>query len=200
MRQTREEVLGEIRARTLELVATQGYEATTLQEIAASVGYSKSALLYHFASKEALVAQALLEPLQRMQEYLAVAAHTDRAQQASDLVRLIVSHRYEVFLMLRHGERLHQLEPALRLDEYTDRVRALFCGPGAGLAEEVAVRVAITGVAETAMVLLDVPDEELGPALLAAALPVLAPGSAAPDPSAPDRSAPDPAAPAPTRA
>lgn len=185
MRQTREEVLGEIRARTLELVATQGYEATTLQEIAASVGYSKSALLYHFASKEALVARALVDPLQRMQKYLAEAEHTSRTQQATDLVRLIVSHRYEVFLVLRHGERLHQLEPALRLDEYTDRVRALFCGPEAGLAEEVAVRVAITGVIETAMALLAVPDDELGPALLAAALPVLAPDPVVPHPADP---------------
>ena len=41
--------------------ARDGFQATSLQQIADEAGYSKSSVLYHFASKEALL-DALLEP------------------------------------------------------------------------------------------------------------------------------------------
>jgi AcrR family transcriptional regulator len=49
----------------LELFAEQGYEKTSLREIAERLDVSKAALYYHFASKEALLAgivDSLVEP------------------------------------------------------------------------------------------------------------------------------------------
>lgn len=49
----------------LELFAEQGYEKTSLREIAERLNVSKAALYYHFASKEALLAgivDCLVEP------------------------------------------------------------------------------------------------------------------------------------------
>jgi AcrR family transcriptional regulator len=49
----------------LELFAEQGYEKTSLREIAERLNVSKAALYYHFASKEALLAgivESLVQP------------------------------------------------------------------------------------------------------------------------------------------
>jgi len=37
---------------SLELFTTQGYEKTSLREIAEQLGFSKAAIYYHFESKE----------------------------------------------------------------------------------------------------------------------------------------------------
>lgn len=52
-----------------DLFIEQGYEGTSLREIAERVGVTKAALYYHFSSKEDLV-RALLEPMGEMQEEL----------------------------------------------------------------------------------------------------------------------------------
>jgi len=49
-----------------ELFTEQGYERTSLREIAERVGVTKAALYYHFASKEELI-RALLEPMAEME-------------------------------------------------------------------------------------------------------------------------------------
>src|SRR5450631_983843 len=54
-----------IRQVALELFAEQGYEKTSLREIAERLDVTKAALYYHFASKEALLAgivDSLVEP------------------------------------------------------------------------------------------------------------------------------------------
>src|SRR5580692_10078138 len=40
---------------SLELFTTQGYDKTSLREIAEQLGYSKAAIYYHFESKEAIL-------------------------------------------------------------------------------------------------------------------------------------------------
>ncbi|QXC63362.1 TetR/AcrR family transcriptional regulator [Aquihabitans sp. G128] len=45
-----------------ELFAEQGYEATSLREIAERLGFTKAALYYHFKSKDEIL-QTLLEPI-----------------------------------------------------------------------------------------------------------------------------------------
>lgn len=86
------------------------------------------------------------------------------------LVDLVLHHRHEAYLLMHHGQRLSLVEPDIRLAECADRVLALFLSVGASLEEQVAARVALAGVCETAMALPEVPNEQLGPALLSAAL------------------------------
>ncbi|MDQ2722914.1 MAG: TetR/AcrR family transcriptional regulator [Actinomycetota bacterium] len=173
-RTSKHEVLAEIRACALQLFVTNGYEATTLNEIAAAVGYSKSALLYHFSSKDALLAEALLEPLARLQDFIAVAQQQPRADRMAGLVDLVLHHKHEAYLLLHHGQRLDQAEPMIRLAACADQVLALFLAAGSPLQEQVAARVALAGVCETAMALPEVPNDQLGPALLATALRTIA--------------------------
>ncbi len=50
-----------------DLFISQGYDGTSLREIAEQVGVTKAALYYHFASKAEIVA-ALLEPFENIQQ------------------------------------------------------------------------------------------------------------------------------------
>ena len=50
--------------RAIELFNRQGYDATSINDLAVDLGVSKSALYHHYASKEALLAAALDEALE----------------------------------------------------------------------------------------------------------------------------------------
>jgi len=62
MRDTRERILDT----ALDLFIEQGYDKTSLREIAERVGVTKAALYYHFASKDQIF-RTLVEPLLDMQ-------------------------------------------------------------------------------------------------------------------------------------
>ena len=47
---------------SLELFTTQGYDKTSLREIAEHLGFSKAAIYYHFESKEAILDGAAHAP------------------------------------------------------------------------------------------------------------------------------------------
>lgn len=165
-RQTREQVLAEICSSALRLFVEQGYEATTLAQIGASVGYSKSAMLYHFASKEALLEQALQEPMRRLAHYQDEVADRTPHERLSGLVDLVLAHRHEATLLLKQGQLVDQLGAAVTA---TDGLVTMFLGPAPDLAHAVAVHVALAGLAETATSFPDTPASELRAPLLAAA-------------------------------
>ena len=52
------------------LLAEKGFEAMTVDEVAASVGIAKASLYKHFSSKEDLAAAAMVRVMQRAQSYL----------------------------------------------------------------------------------------------------------------------------------
>ncbi len=52
------------------LLADKGFEAMTVDEVAASVGIAKASLYKHFSSKEDLAAAAMVRVMQRAQNYL----------------------------------------------------------------------------------------------------------------------------------
>jgi AcrR family transcriptional regulator len=62
MNDTRDRIL----AAALDLFVAQGYEKTSLREIAEQVGVTKAALYYHFASKEEIF-RTLMEPFSAVQ-------------------------------------------------------------------------------------------------------------------------------------
>ncbi len=97
-----------IQSVALELFAQQGYEKTSLREIAERLGVTKAALYYHFKSKEdivrsftedyvheldALIAWASDQPLDAEGRALLLARYSD-----------IVSHRIEVMRFLEHNQ------------------------------------------------------------------------------------------------
>ncbi|WP_091090208.1 TetR/AcrR family transcriptional regulator [Micromonospora nigra] len=79
-----------IKAVALELFTEQGYEATSLREIAERLGVTKAALYYHFKSKDELVTSFVEDRFGRMDELIAWA----ESQPVSAATRRAVVGRY----------------------------------------------------------------------------------------------------------
>lgn len=86
-----------IRGEATRLFTENGYEATSLQDIADAVGCSKATVLYHFDGKPAIIREVLAEPILELTELMSVIASKPRKQaQAAaigGLVDLAVHYR-----------------------------------------------------------------------------------------------------------
>ena len=95
--------------RSIELFNTQGYDATSVGDLAKHLGLTKSAIYHHFASKEALLAAALDEALDGLDQALELAVQEDPEQSALQRLRsaveqsvaILVEHLPAVTLLLR---------------------------------------------------------------------------------------------------
>ena len=74
----------------LELFIEQGYEATSLREIAERLGVTKAALYYHFKTKEDIVASLVQDRIDDLQQLLDWA----EAQQPGPELREEIIRRY----------------------------------------------------------------------------------------------------------
>jgi AcrR family transcriptional regulator len=103
---------GDTRARiqqvALELFAEQGYDKTSLREIAQRLDVTKAALYYHFKSKEDIVRSLVEDYFGQLDALISWA----RAQQRSEGTRGVILSRYlaivaegnEVFRMLHQNQ------------------------------------------------------------------------------------------------
>ncbi len=94
----------------VELFNEQGYDATSVADLAARLGVTKSALYHHYTSKEELLAAALERALDGLEGLLAsIAASEGSAAERLDAVlrgavRVLVERQPYVTLLLRvHG-------------------------------------------------------------------------------------------------
>jgi AcrR family transcriptional regulator len=71
-----------IQAVALELFTEQGYDKTSLREIAERLGVTKAALYYHFKSKEEIVESFTGDQVARVEKMLAWAAEQPRTLEA----------------------------------------------------------------------------------------------------------------------
>ncbi len=62
-----------------QLLAEKGFDAMTVDEVAANVGIAKASLYKHFSSKEDLAAAAMVGVMQRAQKFLASLQPADSA-------------------------------------------------------------------------------------------------------------------------
>ncbi|MEU7988800.1 helix-turn-helix domain-containing protein [Streptosporangium canum] len=74
----------------LKLFVEQGYEATSLREIAEALGVTKAALYYHFKSKDEIVTSLVEDRVRSVEELIAWA----RAQPRTDETRRELVRRY----------------------------------------------------------------------------------------------------------
>jgi AcrR family transcriptional regulator len=79
------------------LLAEKGFDAMTVDEVAAEVGIAKASLYKHFASKEDLAAAAMVRVLERALEEIA-RLQADRALRAVDRLKAIARWTMQVQL------------------------------------------------------------------------------------------------------
>ncbi|MFB7458278.1 TetR/AcrR family transcriptional regulator [Streptomyces sp. NPDC088337] len=126
----------------LELFAEQGYEKTSLREIAERLDVTKAALYYHFKTKEEILVslfESLTRPMEDLIEWGRLQPHTLETKQ--EIVR-----RYDQALagaapLFRFMQENQATVRELRIgDTFKDRMRGLrdiIIDPGASLADQV---------------------------------------------------------------
>src|ERR1041384_6834031 len=83
----------------LELFTEQGYDQTSLREIAERLGVTKAALYYHFKSKEEIVESFMTDQIARVEAMVAWAQEQPRTLEA----RKEFLHRYaDVMVQSQH--------------------------------------------------------------------------------------------------
>src|SRR4051812_27558552 len=135
---TREKIL-EVACRRF---SEQGYDGTSLREIAEDLGFTKAALYYHFQSKDQII-QALLAPMEGLVadllERLTAATDIagwrdalfwiiDRMHENIDLFLLVERNRAafdQLEFATQHGTLQKQVDAAVRSisDDITDQIR-----------------------------------------------------------------------------
>jgi AcrR family transcriptional regulator len=164
---------GDTRERILavanDLFTEQGYEGTSLREIAVRLGITKAALYYHFRSKDEILA-TLLEPFDVLIEEMLQRLEASRDVEAwgevltwivgqvfdyLDFFRLVDRNRHVVELQLERAKRDHA--------EMHTRVEAAAHAAASSVAEEVrmiAALGAVTGFDDWAPTLLKEADPQ----------------------------------------
>jgi AcrR family transcriptional regulator len=118
---TREQVL----RTALELFRTQGYDGTSLRQIADRLGMTKAALYYHFPAKENLIVELTRPMLDDLAELLSEAKTNPARSRAHDRVSLLAAY---LDLFIRHHEVVSLLARdtgTLQHPDVAQRARAL---------------------------------------------------------------------------
>ena len=153
----------------LELFAEQGYEKTSLREIAERLGVTKAALYYHFKSKEDIVHSLTDDYFAEIDALLDWA----KGQPRSDETRLAVLDRYvgiviggsEVFRFLEQNRASMQAmetgkDRFARFRDRLDTLVDLLTGPGAQVRDRVRATAAVLTVGATCHFYLQQVDDQ----------------------------------------
>ncbi|WP_327269171.1 TetR/AcrR family transcriptional regulator [Streptomyces sp. NBC_01218] len=143
----------EIRAVALELFTEQGYEATSLREIAERLGITKAALYYHFKSKDDIVRSLFTTYLDAVADLVEWAREQPPGP---DLANRIVDRMVDVVIAegmpaMRFATANHRVIRDLRPDkegalERFGELSRIMGGPGASKKEQLRLRSALLSV------------------------------------------------------
>ncbi len=120
--------------RAIELFNTQGYDATSVGDLARELGVTKSAIYHHVPGKEHLLAAALDEALDELSAVIRTAVDADPGTSAHDRlrgaveqsVRILVTHLPAVTLLLRvRGNSATEVAALARRREIDDQLASL---------------------------------------------------------------------------
>lgn len=146
---TRQEIL----ATALDLFLLQGYDATSLREIAERLEITKAALYYHFPAKEQLVVELTRQFLNDLADLLATARAEHGAERRSsrrDLLSayldLLIEHHRVIDLLTRNPATQNHPDVGLRARNLVEALTAELAGPDATAAEKLRVACAMGAV------------------------------------------------------
>jgi AcrR family transcriptional regulator len=165
VRMVRTSTRDEILAVAAQQFTHAGFKGTSLQDIAAEVGCSKATVLYHFASKEAILAELVAPAAAELAELDARLSALDpaTAQVAAieGFVDLVLRYRREAALIY-DGSLDALASPAFAdLRPLTDNLCAFVARRSDDLDDCVAARVLLAGICAVAIdKTLDQPDDE----------------------------------------
>lgn len=165
----------------LELFAEQGYERTSLREIAERLGVTKAALYYHFKSKEDIVNSFTEDYFAQLDELIAWGQEQPRtARTTHELLERyigIVIEGSEVFRFLHRNQAMaHSTQEgkAHSFEEFRPKMTALLeiiAGPDASARSRVRATAALFGVSASCMFFMpDSPGADSGAKDIAPAL------------------------------
>jgi AcrR family transcriptional regulator len=150
----------------LELFAENSYEGTSVQMIASTMGLSKAAVVYHFRTKESLLAAVTQGAFQDLDAFLtemgALGSRRSRWQRSvTGYPELLVRHRLILGLICNDAGAANcpVVEPELRNLE--ERLHRLFIPEDAGDAQRVYVTAALSGLQSAASKFPGLPDDVL---------------------------------------
>ncbi len=179
----------EIRQIALTEFATAGYAGTSLARIAELAGRSKSSVLYHYSSKEALLEAAVGPAIDRMATILQVTSalpltSARRDEFITEFIDFLLEHRLEVNIFINQAPSLVDVPVVDRANEMVRRIAEYFATAVSGTEEKMRFGIALGGAAYTLCAMRnhgvdDPPAEEIRPALITIMTELLVPLTAA---------------------
>jgi len=142
----------ELKAIALRQFASAGFAGTSLQHIADAAGYSKSSVLYHFASKEALLEATLTPAMDSLGEILDrfVARGPSRSAQdefVTEFVDFLLANRLQVHMFVNQGQSFRGMAVIERANRLIVTLAESLCGQMLTTEERVRFAVALGGAA-----------------------------------------------------
>ena len=121
----------ELRSIALSEFARAGYGSTSLQQIAELAGLSKSSVLYHFSSKEALLDAAISPAVEQMDAIVAGLEGRSLSQETRsafvvEFVDFLLEHRSEVHMFINQARALEDVPVVERANGVVVRMATYF--------------------------------------------------------------------------
>ncbi|QYF75432.1 TetR/AcrR family transcriptional regulator [Cryobacterium sp. PAMC25264] len=144
----------ELRLTALEQFASVGFAGASLQHIADVAGYSKSSVLYHFASKEALLEAVLTPAIDRLEEILDRFLATEeteatRLRFVDDFIDFILEFRLELHTFINQAQSLTGIDVIDRAGVLIGRLSNAICDHNASTEDQIRFGIALGGAAYT---------------------------------------------------
>lgn len=142
----------ELRDTALVLFAGAGYTGTSIQRLADVVGVSKSAVLYHYASKETLLEAAISPAIDRMEEMLATLSSgpmtpASRVAFLEQFADFLLANRLQVHMFINQGPSLVDVPVIERANGVVRRLAEYFSSAVASIEEKMRFGIALGGAA-----------------------------------------------------
>ena len=142
----------ELRAVALRLFVETSYSGASLQQIADAAGYAKSSVLYHFASKEALLEAVLAPAVDKIGVLLEsslgrIADEQQRQAFVEEFIDYLLEYRFEAHIIINQGQSLAGIPVVDDARRYITRLSDAFMSELPTTAQRVRLGVALAGAA-----------------------------------------------------